>query len=72
MLMVSHILYRSLEDLDMRGRGPFAAILLVGRMFVLVALGTATVLFSGSLVYAMSGPVFALFRKSRRSSGESA
>ena len=71
-LMVSNILYKSFKDLDMRGRVPFAAILLVVLMFVVVALDPATVLFSGFLVYALSGPVFALFRKSRRSAGESA
>ena len=71
-LMVSNILYKSFKDLDMRGRVPFAAILLVVLIFVVVALDPATVLFTGFLGYALSGPVLALFRKSRRSSGQSA
>jgi len=66
-LMVSNILYKSFKDLDLRGRVPFAAILLVVLTFVIVALDPATVLFCGFLVYALSGPVFALFRWSRKS-----
>jgi CDP-diacylglycerol--serine O-phosphatidyltransferase len=69
-LMVSNVLYRSFKDLDLRGRVPFAAILLVVLMFVVVALDPATVLFAGFLVYALSGPVRALFRrKPRRAPG---
>lgn len=71
-LMVSNILYKSFKDLDMRGRVPFAAILLVVLMFVVVALDPATVLFTGFLAYALSGPVLALFRRSRRPAGKSA
>ncbi|PXX89389.1 CDP-diacylglycerol--serine O-phosphatidyltransferase [Marinobacter vulgaris] len=71
-LMVSNILYKSFKDLDMRGRVPFAAILLVVLVFVVVALDPATVLFIGFLAYALSGPVLALYRKSRKSEGQSA
>lgn len=67
-LMVSNILYKSFKDLDMRGRVPFAAILLVVLIFVVIALDPATVLFSVFLLYALSGPVRALLRKMRRSS----
>ena len=62
-LMVSNILYRSFKDLDLRGRVPFAAILLVVLIFVVIALDPATVLFSAFLIYAASGPVRALFRR---------
>lgn len=65
-LMVSNILYKSFKDLDLRGRVPFAAILLVVLGFVIVALDPATVLFSGFLLYALSGPFTALFRQSRK------
>jgi len=66
-LMVSNILYRSFKDLDLRGRVPFAAILLVVLMLVVIALDPATVLFTVFLLYALSGPVRALFRgKPRR------
>ncbi|MBZ2170087.1 MULTISPECIES: CDP-diacylglycerol--serine O-phosphatidyltransferase [Marinobacter] len=69
-LMVSNILYRSFKDLNLRGRVPFAAILLVVLIFVVIALDPATVLFSIFLMYALSGPVRAIFRKKpRRSAG---
>lgn len=61
-LMVSNILYRSFKDLDLRGRVPFAAILLVVLVFVVIALDPATVLFTGFLLYGLSGPVRSLFR----------
>ncbi|MDO6443969.1 MULTISPECIES: CDP-diacylglycerol--serine O-phosphatidyltransferase [unclassified Marinobacter] len=70
-LMVSNVLYRSFKDLDMRGRVPFAAILLVVLILVVIALDPATVLFTGFLIYASSGPVRALFRgKPRRRSSK--
>jgi len=62
-LMVSNVLYRSFKDLDLRGRVPFAAILLVVLIFVVITLDPATVLFTAFLIYALSGPVRALFRK---------
>ncbi|WP_375177817.1 CDP-diacylglycerol--serine O-phosphatidyltransferase [Marinobacter mobilis] len=68
-LMVSNVLYRSFKDLDLRGRVPFAAILVVVLAFVVVALDPGTVLFSGFLVYALSGPVRSLLRKMRRAPG---
>ncbi|WP_372987995.1 CDP-diacylglycerol--serine O-phosphatidyltransferase [Marinobacter sp.] len=66
-LMVSNIFYRSFKDLDLRGRVPFAAILLVVLILVVIALDPATVLFTVFLLYALSGPARALFRgKPRR------
>ncbi len=62
-LMVSNILYPSFKDLDMRGRVPFAAILLVVLALVVIALDPATVLFTVFLIFALSGPIRALFRK---------
>lgn len=66
-MMVSNVLYRSFKDLDMRGRVPFAAILVVVLIFVVIALDPATVLFTGFLIYALSGPLRALFRRKTRS-----
>lgn len=71
-LMVSNILYRSFKDLDLRGRVPFAAILLVVLIFVVVALDPASVLFTGFLIYGLSGPFLALTRKARRKPGSAA
>ena len=64
-LMVSNVLYRSFKDLDLRGKVPFAAILVVVLVFVVIALDPGTVLFAGFLAYATSGPLRALFRKMR-------
>ena len=76
-LMVSNVLYNSFKDLDLRGRVPFAAILLVVLVFVVIALDPGTVLFTAFLIFCLSGPVRALFRWGRkpaataeRSSGE--
>lgn len=66
MLMVSNILYRSFKDLDLRGRVPFATILGVVLVFVVIALDPGTVLFVIFLLYALSGPGRALVRKARR------
>lgn len=71
-LMVSNILYRSFKDLDLKGRVPFAAILLIVLTFAVVTLDPATVLFTGFLVYALSGPFRALVRKSHRQTDPSA
>lgn len=71
-LMVSNVLYRSFKDLDLRGKVPFAAILVVVLAFVVVALDPGTVLFSGFLLYALSGPVRSLLRKMRRAPGSQA
>lgn len=71
-LMVSNILYHSFKDLDLKGRVPFAAILLIVLTFAVVTLDPATVLFTGFLIYALSGPFRALVRKSRRQADPSA
>lgn len=65
-LMVSNIFYRSFKDLDLRGRVPFAAILLFVLVLIVIAIDPATVLFTGFLVYALSGPVRTLFRRKPR------
>jgi len=64
-LMVSNVHYRSFKDLDLKGRVPFAAILLVVLGFVVISLDPATVLFAMFLIYAVSGPVQAAMRKMR-------
>ena len=59
-LMVSNILYHSFKDLDLKGRVPFAAILIVVLAFVVIAQDPATVLFAIFLAYMLSGPLRAL------------
>jgi len=59
-LMVSNIRYHSFKKVDLRGRVPFVAILVIVMVFVFVASEPPLVLFALSLVYALSGPVYTL------------
>ncbi|MEQ6886224.1 CDP-diacylglycerol--serine O-phosphatidyltransferase [Salicola sp. Rm-C-2C1-2] len=72
-LMVSNVLYYSGKDLDLKGRVPFAAILLVVLAFAVVAIEPPVILFLAFLVYTMSGPLLwvwrRLIRKKRRRQG---
>lgn len=61
-LMVSNIRFRSFKDLDLRGRVPYVAILVLPLVFVLVFLDPPQVLFLVFLGYALSGPVSALLK----------
>ncbi|HLQ26209.1 MAG TPA: CDP-diacylglycerol--serine O-phosphatidyltransferase [Acidiferrobacterales bacterium] len=63
--MVSNIRYRSFKHLNVKGRVPFISVLVVVLLFVLISLDPPQVLFMVFLVYAISGPVGALIRKSR-------
>ena len=70
LLMVSNVLFRSFKDFDMKGRVPFVALLIVVMVFVLISIDPPIVLFAGSLIYALSGPVGALMRRSSKRSQE--
>jgi len=61
-LMVSNISYYSFKDLDLKGRVPFIAVLLVVLVFVGVSVNPPFVLFASFFVYAMSGPVLTFWR----------
>ncbi len=61
LLMVSNVRYRSLKDLDLKGKVPFFAVLLVVCVFVLVAVDPPEVLFSVFFCYAVSGPILWLW-----------
>lgn len=65
-LMVSNVLYYSGKDLDLKGRVPFAAILLVVLIFAVVAIKPPLILFLGFLVYTLSGPGLWVWRKARK------
>lgn len=75
LLMVSNIRYRSFKDIDLKGKVPFVAILLMVLVFVSVSVDPPIVLFGTFLAYAISGPVGTLLslrhRRSRRA-GEDA
>ncbi len=69
MLMVSNIKYYSFKDLDLKGRVPFVAILVVVLAFAVVFSDPPRILLLLFLVYALSGPAqFALELRKRRSS----
>lgn len=61
-LMVSNIRFRSFKDLNLRGRMPFVAILILPLVFVLVFLDPPQVLFMIFLGYALSGPLSAALK----------
>ncbi len=65
-LMVSNIRYHSFKELDLRGRVPFIALLLIVLVFVLVSTDPPLVLFSITFLYAGSGPVLTLLQIRRR------
>lgn len=65
-LMVSNVRYKSFKDLDLRGRVPFVAVLVVVLVFVFISIDPPIVLFSLAVLYALSGPVFTLVFLRRR------
>jgi CDP-diacylglycerol--serine O-phosphatidyltransferase len=63
--MVSTLPYRSFKDLDVRDRVPFAALLLVVFLFVLISFDPPWVMFFITGVYFLSGPLLWLFPRIR-------
>ena len=73
-LMVSNVRFHSFKELDLRGKVPFVAILVVVLIIVFIAVDPPLVLFGAALVYALSGPSMTLFyirqrRAARKLSG---
>jgi len=66
LLMVSNIKYYSFKDLDLKGRVPFVAILVVVLVFAVVFSDPPRVLLLIFLAYAASGPVQYLMRRRKR------
>ncbi len=68
-LMVSNIRYHSFKQLDLKGRVPFMAVLIVIPVFVLIAVEPPLILCLITLLYAISGPILTLIliRKHRES-----
>jgi CDP-diacylglycerol---serine O-phosphatidyltransferase len=60
-LMVSNIRYYSFKEIDFKGKVPFLYLLLMIILFVAIASNPSLVLFTGFVVYALSGPVQTLF-----------
>tara|TARA_R110000782_G_scaffold17576_7_gene48976 strand:- start:1175 stop:1888 length:714 start_codon:yes stop_codon:yes gene_type:complete len=68
-LMVSNIRYHSFKQIDLKGKVPFMAVLVIVAAFVLVAVEPSLVLCAITMLYAISGPILTLFqlRKHRES-----
>jgi CDP-diacylglycerol---serine O-phosphatidyltransferase len=66
-LMVSNVRYYSFKEIDLKGRVPFVAILLVVLAFVGISLDPPKILFLIFFCYALSGPILTLraFYKAR-------
>ena len=65
-LMVTNVRYYSFKNLDLKGRVPFVAILVVVLVFVFVSSDPPLVLFFASTGYAISGPLLTLWQIRRR------
>nr|VFJ49154.1 MAG: CDP-diacylglycerol---serine O-phosphatidyltransferase [Candidatus Kentron sp. FW] len=65
-LMVSNIRYYSLKEFDLKGKVPFISVLAIVLVFVMISIDPPLVLFSGFMVYAVSGPVLTLFQVRKR------
>ena len=65
-LMFSKILYFSFKQVNLRGRVPFASALLVVLTLVFISIDPPKVLFTGFLLYGLSGPVMYLARLRQR------
>jgi len=59
-LMVSNIRYSSFKQIDLKGRVPFVAIMILVLVFFLFSSNPPLVLASVALIYASSGPVITL------------
>lgn len=61
MLMVSNLRYRSFKDLDVRGKVPFVAIIVLVLIYVFISIDPPQILFLIFTGYALSGPVIFLW-----------
>lgn len=56
-LMVSNVRYYSFKEIDFKGKVPFLYLLLMVILFVAIAANPSVVLFTGFVIYALSGPL---------------
>lgn len=66
-LMVSNIRYYSFKEIDFKGKVPFLYLLLMVILFVAIAANPSVILFTGFVIYALSGPVCAGYRRRKLS-----
>lgn len=65
-LMVSQIRYWSFKDFNLAGRIRYTSAVVIPLFLIVIALSPAKVLFTSTLAYALSGPLFSLWRWRRR------
>ncbi|MEW6352981.1 MAG: CDP-diacylglycerol--serine O-phosphatidyltransferase [Pseudomonadota bacterium] len=65
-LMVSNVRYHSFKQLDLKGKVPFVALLVIVLVFVLISIDPPQVLFGIFFLYALSGPVLTLTQLRRK------
>jgi len=65
-LMVSNVLYYSFKDVDFKGKVPFLILAGIALLFGVISISPPLFLWLLFLVYAASGPVLWLLRKTRR------
>lgn len=68
-LMISPIFYHSFKEINQEGRIPFKGTLIIVLLLVLVIIDPPKVTFAVFLLYALSGPIFALSRRISRRHG---
>lgn len=66
LLMVSNVRYQSFKGIDVRDKIPFVALLAIVLVFVIISIDPAKVLLAIFGLYAVSGPVFEIFRRFRK------
>ena len=66
LLMVSNVRYHSFKGVNWRSKVPFVTILMFVFVLVFVSAEPALVLFSGFLIYALSGPILTVIMLRRR------
>jgi len=71
LLMVSNLRYFSFKEFDLKNKVPFMAILVIVLCYVLISVGPPIILLVLSLMFAVSGPLFWLWRRRHPGSGVS-
>lgn len=66
LLMVSNLRYYSFKEVDFKNRVPFVVLLIVVLLFVFVSIDPPTFLFTGFMLYVLSGPVITIWRLRQR------
>ncbi|CEK09674.1 CDP-diacylglycerol--serine O-phosphatidyltransferase [Legionella hackeliae] len=64
-LMVSNVRYYSFKEIDFKGKVPFLYLLVMVILFVAIAANPSVVLFTGFVIYALSGPIQTLIAVQR-------